>query len=361
MTDFSFRGVMCPKEEANAFCWGVTAAKAPLKRLYFKLPPLEKDEVRIKVLHTGLCHSDCFKIDEEWGKNCLFPLVPGHEIIAEIEKVGSTVTKFKPGDQVSFGVFRDCCGSCEFCRRGDDQLCSGCEYKFTYDPHLGGYSSHMHVKAGFVFHLPAKLDKKRAAPILCAGATVFSPLRRWCIPGARCGIIGIGGLGHMALQVASKMGMHVVAISSTAAKEAEARHFGAKEFISSKNEADMKRIMTTEKLDIILNTAFIPDVTNYMYAVKAGGCFIEVGLPEVSKPVLFNNLDLVCGQKIFTGSVVGSRKEVEDTLSFCEKFDIMPVVENYSWADFPKAYQHLHEGKARYRCVVDTADTFDNL
>eukprot|EP01022_Parablepharisma_sp_SALTPOND_P012055 TRINITY_DN153_c0_g2_i1.p4 TRINITY_DN153_c0_g2~~TRINITY_DN153_c0_g2_i1.p4 ORF type:complete len:424 (+),score=38.66 TRINITY_DN153_c0_g2_i1:12667-13938(+) len=361
MQDFSFRGVVCPKEEANAFCWGVTEAKGPLKRLYFKLPSLERDEVRIKVLHVGLCHSDCFKIDEEWGPNVLFPLVPGHEIVAEIEKVGSDVKKFKPGDLVAFGVFRDCCGACEFCKRGDDQLCSDCPYKLTYDPHLGGYSTHMHVKADFVYFLPPKLNKKSAAPILCAGATVFAPLKRRCIPGARCGIVGIGGLGHMAIQFANKMGMNVVAISTTAAKEAEAKHFGAKEFVCSKNEADMKRITTTEKLDLILNTAFIPDVTNYMYAVKAGGCFIQVALPEVSKPVLFNNLDLVVGQKMFTGSLVGSRKEVEDTLNFCEKFDVAPVVENYSWTDFPKAYERLHQNKARYRCVVDTADTFDNL
>ena len=122
----------------------------------------------------------------------------------------------------------------------------------------------------------------------------------------------------------------------------------------------MKRISTTEKLDLILNTAFVPDVTNYMYAVKAGGCFIQTALPEVTKPVLFNNLDLVVGQKIFTGSIVGSRTEVQDTLEFCSKFGVEPLVENYSWADFPKAYKKLYTGGARYRCVVDVAATYDN-
>eukprot|EP01022_Parablepharisma_sp_SALTPOND_P012050 TRINITY_DN153_c0_g1_i1.p1 TRINITY_DN153_c0_g1~~TRINITY_DN153_c0_g1_i1.p1 ORF type:complete len:420 (+),score=36.03 TRINITY_DN153_c0_g1_i1:90-1262(+) len=360
MTDFSFRGVVCPKEESNVSCWGVTEAKGDLKRLYFKLPSIQEDEVRLKILHAGLCHSDCFKVDEEWGKNVLFPLVPGHEIIAEVEKVGANVKNVKPGDHVGVGVFRDCCGCCELCRKGDDQLCGSTPYTWTYDPYLGGYSSHMQIKSSFVFPLPKGLDRSKAAPILCAGVTVFAPLKRWSRPGIRCGIIGIGGLGHMAIQFASKMGMEVVAISTTPAKEKEAKHFGAKEFVCSKNEADMKRISTTEKLDLILNTAFVPDVTNYMYALKAGGCFIQTAIPEVSKPVLFNNLDLVAGQKLFTGSLVGNRNEVQETLDFCEKFGVCPVVENYTWPDFPKAYKRLHEGGARYRCVVDVAATFDN-
>jgi D-arabinose 1-dehydrogenase-like Zn-dependent alcohol dehydrogenase len=361
MTDYSFRGVLSTKEESNTSCWGVTEAKGPFKRLYFKLPALAEDEVRIKVLHTGMCHSDCFKVDEMWGKNCLFPLVPGHEIIAEVEKVGSKVTKFKPGDAVGFGVFRDCCSSCEFCRKGDDQLCTSKPYTWTYDPHLGGYSSHMHVNPEFLFHLPKTLNKSKAAPILCAGVTVFAPLKRWGIPGARCGVVGMGGLGHMAIQIANKMGMEVVAISTSPDKEKEARHFGAKEFVCSKNEDDMKRIQKKEKLDIILNTAFIPNVTSYMYAVKQGGVFIQTALPDTAKTVIFDNFDAVVGQKVFTGSIVGSRTEVEQTLAFCDRFDVYPVCENYSWAEFPKAYNRLHDGLARYRCVVDTGATFDNL
>lgn len=361
MTDYSFRGVLCPKAESNVACWGVTKAKEELKRLYFKLPPIAEDEVRIKLLHAGMCHSDCFKIDEEWGPNTLFPLVPGHEIIAEVEKCGPKVTNFKPGEQVAFGVFRDCCGSCELCKRGDDQLCQGCPYKFTYDPHLGGYATHMQVKGSFLYHMPKTLPLAKAAPVLCAGVTVFAPLKRWGIPGARCGVIGVGGLGHMAVQIANKMGMKVVAISTSPAKEKEAKSFGAKEFVCSKNEEQMKYLMQKEKLDVIINTAYVQDITNYLYTLKAGGRFIQVGLPEVTKPLIFNALDLVCNQKILTGSVVGSRKEVEDTLDFCDKFECLPICENYSWAELPKAYKRLHDGLPRYRCVVDVASTFDNL
>eukprot|EP00830_Metopus_es_P021825 TRINITY_DN934_c0_g2_i2.p1 TRINITY_DN934_c0_g2~~TRINITY_DN934_c0_g2_i2.p1 ORF type:complete len:411 (-),score=67.01 TRINITY_DN934_c0_g2_i2:32-1225(-) len=359
--DYSFRGVVCPKEEANNCCWGATEKKGELKRMYFKLPAIQEDEVRFKVLHTGLCHSDCFKIDEEWGPNVLFPLVPGHEIVGEIEKVGPKVKNFKPGDIVSVGCFRDCCGSCEYCRQGNDQLCCDNPLKLTYDPFLGGYSTHMQVKASFVFHMPASIPLSKAAPIMCAGVTVFSPLKRWGTPGTRCGIIGIGGLGHMAIQIANKMGMNVVAISTTPAKEKEALLFGAKEFVCSKNEEQMKRIMTKEKLDLVLNTAYIHDITNYMYTVKAGGIFIQTAAPENDKPIIFNNLDLVANQKILTGTLVGSRTEVEQTLDFCDKFSIAPVVENYTWADFPKAYKRLHSAQARYRCVVDVASTFDKL
>ena len=319
MKDFSFRGVLCPKEEANAACWGVTEAKGPLKRLYFKLPDLKKDEVRIKVLHTGLCHSDCFKVNQEWGDNFVYPLIPGHEIIAEIDKVGAEVTKFKPGDQVAFGVFRQCCGMCKFCRQGDDQLCTNEPYKLTYDPYLGGYSNYMHVKSDFVFNMPPKLDKRAAAPILCAGATVYAPLKRWGSPGLRCGVVGIGGLGHMAIQIANKMGMEVIAISGSSYKEMEAKHFGAKEFVNSKNEAEMKRITSVDKLDLIINTAFVMDIRKYMDTINPGGCFVQVALPETKQNVIYNNADLVANQKILTGSDVGSMLSLHvilETLKF---------------------------------------------
>jgi uncharacterized zinc-type alcohol dehydrogenase-like protein len=329
--------------------------------MYFKLPALADDEVRLKILHAGMCHSDCFKCDELWGPNATFPLVPGHEIIAEVEKLGAKVTDLKVGDAVGVGCFRDCCGACEQCRKGDDQLCTDGKNRFTYDPHLGGYSTHMQIKSGFCFPLPKNLNKSKSAPLFCAGLTVFSPLKRWCIPGARCGVIGIGGLGHMAVQIASKMGMKVVAISTTPAKEKEAKMLGAREFVCSKNEEQMKYIQTKEKLDLLINTVYVPDITNYMYTVKPGGRFIQVGAPDISKPLIFNTMDLVCNQKILTGSLVGSRKETVECLDFCEKFECAPIVENYKWAETPKAYKRLHDGLPRYRCVIDVASIFDNL
>lgn len=358
--DFSFRGVLCSKDKSDVACWGVTEAKGPLQRLHFKLPPLHDDEVRIKVLYAGMCHTDCSMIDESWGPNAAHPLVPGHEIVAEIERVGAGIDKFKPGDQVCFGVIRDSCGKCELCRRGDDQLCNADMYKVTYDPYLGGYSTSMHVKASHVFRLPAGLPKEKAAPILCAGVTTFAPLRRWGTPGVRCGVIGIGGLGHMAIQFANKMGMHVVAISTSPTKEEEARKLGAREFVCSKVEEQMKHLMKSEPLDIIINTAFIHNITDYLYTLKAGGRFIQVGGPASSKPVVFNMLDLVCAQKSLSGSAAGSHTEVEQTLDFCDRFGVCPIVENYAWADLPKAYKRLQDGLPRYRCVIDVASTYDD-
>ena len=303
MEDFSFRGVLCSKEEADTCCWGATQAKAPLKRLYFKFPPMAKDEVRIRVKYVGLCHTDCFKIDEQWGPNFTFPLVPGHEVIAEIAEIGSSVTKFKPGDQVAYGVFRDCCGYCSFCRKGDDQLCVNTPYKFSYDPHLGGYSTIMQVKESFVFPMPPLLDKSRAAPILCAGATVYAPLKRWSRIGGRCAVVGIGELGNMAIQIANKMGMSVVAISRGSKKEAEAKALGAKEFVNSENEAEMKKLSTTERVDLMINTAFTTDVRKYMDAINPGGCFVQVAVPSIDKQVIYNNLDLVRIKRLWLGLI----------------------------------------------------------
>lgn len=359
MENFDFRGVQCPKEEADTACWGVTKPKGNLERLYFKFPKLGDNQVRLKMLHAGICHSDSFKVDEGWCKGATFPLVPGHEIVAEVEKVGDKVTDRKPGDLVGVGVFRDCCGQCFGCKSGNEQLCMNCPCKDTYDPHIGGYSTHIQIRADFTFPIPKNLDKKKAAPVMCAGTTVFSPLKRWGTPGARCGIVGIGGLGHMAVQIANKMGMHVVAISTSPDKEADAKKFGAREFVCSKNEGDMKRLWTSERLDLILNTSFVHNVTNYVNCLNPTGCFIQVGIPEISESIKFSHTDLIWGQKIFTGSLVGCRREVQETLKFCSEYEIMPTVESHGWAEFPKAFQKMCESKARYRCVVDVADTFD--
>ncbi len=358
---YPFRGIACTKEEATTFCWGVTEPKGALKRLYFKLPPLLDNEVRVKVLYVGLCHSDCSRTDGEMGKNYTYPLVPGHEIVAGIEKLGALVKGLAVGDIVALGPFRDCCGVCEFCTKGKDHLCEDVPYKSTFDPYIGGFSTHMNVNSKFLFSLPEKIPIARAAPILCAGVSVFAPLKRWGAPGLRCGIVGIGGLGHLAIQFASKMGMEVVAISSSAAKEKDTLHFGAREFVWSKNEAAMKKLIAKSKLDLAINTSYLHNLTEYVAAVKPGGCFVQTAAPDVSKPVYFSNLDLVAGEKVFAGSLAGSRKSVMETLEFCQNFEVYPVVETFTWAEFPKAFEILREGASHYRCVVDVAGTFDGL
>jgi len=361
MKDYSFRGTPCSKEESNCSCWGVTEAKGPLKRLYFKLPVLLDDEVRLKVLYVGLCHTDASKVDEEVGKNFVYPFVPGHEVIAKIEVAGPMVKSYKPGDIVGYGPFRSCCGMCEFCSSGKDHLCEMMEYKATADPYVGGYATHMHVNYKFLFKIPEKLPLARAAPLLCAGISVFAPLKKWGKPGYRIGIIGMGGLGHLAIQYAAKMGMDVVVISTTLAKEKDALNLGAREFISSKSELAIKKLTTTDKCDIVFNTSYTHDLTVYFAAVKPGGVFIQTAVPTAGKPIQFSNLDLVASEKILAGSNAGSRPKMEETLKFSEDFEVYPIVTMYSWAEFPKAYKIMHDGQAKYRCVVDVAGTFDNL
>lgn len=360
MKDYSFRGVPVEKEKADNFCWGFTEPKSDPKRLYFKMPPLMDNEVRIKILYSGLCHTDYHREMEAWKPVKTFPFVPGHEIIGEIEKTGTKTKLFSKGDIVAVGPFRDCCGLCEYCLHGEDQLCTEAPYKQIFDPYIGGFSTHLHIREDFVFPLPKELDPSKSAPILCAGLTVFAPLKKYVIPGARCGIVGIGGLGHMAIQMANKMGMHVVAISKTPDKETETKALGAKEFFVSSNEDHMKRLMKKEKCDIILNTAYIHDLTQFVMAVKPGGCFINCALTESNEPVVYDMTDLVEHQKTFVGTLAGSRNDVKHTLDFCAKHQILPQAENFEWKDFPKAYAKLADVKTRFRCIIDVAKTFDN-
>ena len=357
--DYSFRGILCKKEESELRCWGSEKDKGPLTRLYFKFPPLAKDEVRIKITHTGLCHSDCFKMDAAWGPNFCYPLVPGHEIVGIVEKVGAEATKYKIGDKVCFGVFRNCCGKCDYCMKGDDQLCENYPFKFTYDPYLGGYSDQIQVKESFTFPLPKKLDEKCIAPILCAGATCYCPLKRHCVPGGKCGVVGIGGLGHMALQYAHKMGMKVYCCSTSKDKEPLAKKLGADEFIITSDPEQVKR-MSKEKFDVVINTAFLDDISPYVSSLRQGtGVLIQVSLPNVDAPVKFSNMGLVVGQQKIVGSMVGSRTEVQDCLNFSDQFNVQPITEHYTWANFPKAYEKLHNGKPIFRCVVDVSESFD--
>eukprot|EP01022_Parablepharisma_sp_SALTPOND_P014767 TRINITY_DN2042_c0_g1_i1.p1 TRINITY_DN2042_c0_g1~~TRINITY_DN2042_c0_g1_i1.p1 ORF type:complete len:413 (+),score=38.87 TRINITY_DN2042_c0_g1_i1:50-1240(+) len=358
--EFEFRGVQCSKEEANVACWGFMKAKDNIKRLYFKLPELGEKEVRIKVLFTGLCHTDYHTVQEAYGPITVYPIVPGHEVVGQIEKTGAKAKNFKVGDIVGVGPFRDNCGKCENCMKGEDQLCTENPYKETYDPYLGGFSTHLHIKEDYVFLLPKELDPSKAAPLLCAGVTTFTPLKAWGKAGMKCGVIGIGGLGHIAIQIANKMGMHVVGISRAADKEADCICFGAKEFVHSKNKEQIKAITEKPVFDIMLNTAYTHDLRPYMEAVKPGGVFIQAGIAEESEPLLINNTTMALHKITLAATLVGSKLDTIKALDFFSFHGILPKVEMYSWAEFPKAYEKMSEGKARYRGVVAVADTFDN-
>ena len=355
---FDFRGVVCEKEKSDCHCWGFEEEGSEIKRLDFKLPELEKNEIRMKVTNVGLCQSDVMMAEGAWMSNCYWPLVPGHEMCGIVEKVGSKVKGYKVGEKVMFGVLRECCGACEYCLDGKDNCCVEAAFKPTYDPYLGGYSTYFQAKSEFFYHMNPELDAQRAPPLLCAGVTVFAPLQRHIVPQGVCGVVGIGGLGHMAIQYANKMGMKVIAISTTSDKEREAMELGAHQFVCSTEGEQMKGIKNY--CDIVVNTCLAHDITSYLYTLKSGGTFIQVAVPQVLEGLLFDSHDLIIKHKTIAGGIVGSRREVQQMLDFSAFHNIQPIVQNYSWNDFPKAYDTIKNGKPRFRCVVDIADTFTN-
>ena len=350
--EFEFRGILCRKEEADTHCWGFAKNGGPLTEFEFKLPPLGKNELRTKITNIGLSHRDFMMGNEWWGPPKIYPLIPGQEICGIVEKMGDDVKGFKIGDKVLFGSNRQCCYQCERCLSGCTNCCSGVTYKNTCDPYLGGYSTYLHAPADFHFHLNPQLDARSAAPLMGAGIAVFAPLLEWCVQPGVCGVVGLGGLGHLAIQYAKKMGMKVVCISSNPEKELEAKELGASEFVCSKKEEEMKRL-GKEGCDLICNTTFAHDISPYITLLKSKGTIIQLGSPHFKSPLKLNYLDLVVTQKNLVGAATGSLNQIRQMLDFSAFHHIQPIVENYSSDHFAKAYEKVTKGKPKYRCVVD--------
>ncbi|CAG9322725.1 unnamed protein product [Blepharisma stoltei] len=260
---------------------GTTVSPLP-----FRHPALLDNEVRINVTHAGCCHTDIFMSTQAWFPGGCFPLVPGHEIVGVVDKVGEKVSKFQPGDKVGFGTIRDCCeeyDSCLQCRTGFDNLCP--KKVTTYDPHFGGYATSFQAKGSFFFKLDESFPGE-AAPMFCAGLTVFAPLHRDVVSGMRVGVIGIGGLGHLAIKFANSMGTEVTAISTSNNKQADAREFGAHHFINLRDEAQMKNAMGS--LDYIINTATSYDITQCCSLLRPRGVLHLCGAPSSNENLNFN-------------------------------------------------------------------------
>lgn len=311
------------------------------------------DEVAVKVTHCGICHSDIHKIDSDWPTPSTYPLVAGHEVIGEVKAVGPNVRNFKVGDRVGMGPQRLSCLKCEHCNKGDENVCP----KFTdlYDPAFGGYSEHVVCDARWVFHIPAELPSEVAAPLLCAGVTVYAPLDHWRLPkGASVAVAGIGGLGHLGLQYAKAMGYEVTALSTSPEKEAEAKSFGADHFV---NLNDQKQVDAAERrFDMILNTSSgTIDLTPLAAMVKGDGRLVLMGLPKEKSTI--HAMKVVSGRKSISGSGIGSTRQTRDMLEFSAKHNIRPQIEvvDVKWGDaapFNQAIKKVRENKARYRMVV---------
>ncbi|MEC7839390.1 MAG: NAD(P)-dependent alcohol dehydrogenase [Chlamydiota bacterium] len=317
------------------------------------------NDVELEILYCGICHSDLHAVKNEWG-NTTYPIVPGHEIVGRISKVGQDVTKFKVGDLAAVGCIVDSCRECNYCTESDEQFCeNGWTLVFNApDPNLGGqtyggFSESIVVDENYVVHVPKKLDLPSAAPILCAGITVYSPLKHWEVgPGKKVGIIGMGGLGHMAIKIAKAMGAHVVVFTHSASKAEDARSFGADEVVVSTDKDQMEK---QGKLDVILDT--VPakhDVNAFLNILKVDGALVLVGLPEEPLPV--QAFSLVTGRKSFSGSNIGGIAETQEVLNFCAEHNISADIELIAVKQINEAFERLQSGDVKYRFVVDMKD-----
>ena len=310
--------------------------------------PLGDEQVEIAVSHCGICHSDLSMLDNEWGMT-QYPFVPGHEAVGTVRAVGSHVTTVKPGDRVGLGWYSKSCMHCRQCMGGDHNLCLTAEA--TIIGRHGAFGNTVRSHWAWATPLPAGLDPAKAGPLFCGGITVFNPLVQFDIrPTQRVGVVGIGGLGHLAVQFANKWGCEVVAFSSSAGKSDEAKKLGAHHVVNSKDDAAMAKLAGT--LDLIIVTVNVPlNWPTYINALAPKGRLHFVG--AVGAPVPVAVFPMIMGQKSLSGSPLGSPATTADMLAFCARHGIAPVTETFPMTKVNDAIVHLRAGKARYRIVLE--------
>lgn len=339
--------------------YGAQSPGAPLEPMEVERRELRPHDVLIDIKFSGICHSDIHQARAEWGR-ANFPMVPGHEIAGVISAVGSAVTKFKVGDHAGVGCFVDTCRECDNCQNGLDQYCSG-HIAFTYNSHeadlttptYGGYAQSIVVDEKYTLRIPEKLRLDVAAPLLCAGITLYSPLRHWKVaPGMRVGIVGLGGLGHMGVKLARALGAEVTLISHSEHKKGDALALGADHFLLSSDRDQMKAAI--KSLDLIINTVSVPlDIDSYLALLKSSGTMVMVGLPD--KPLSINAFSLVSERRALAGSSIGSIEETQEMLEFCAEHGLGSDIEVIGADEINAAYERVINSDVRYRFVIDTS------
>ena len=345
--------------------FATSAVDKPLEYYEFERREPNANDVELEVQYCGVCHSDIHTARGDWGE-VTYPCIPGHEIAGIVTRVGKSVTKFKPGDRVGVGCMVNSCGECEACKQGFENSCFK-ETIWTYsskDPidgtdTKGGYSTIMVAPEHFVLPLPESLDMAHAAPLLCAGITTFSPLRHWNVgPGMKVGIIGLGGLGHMAVKYAKAMGADVWVISSSAGKTEVAKSYGATDLIVSTSQQDMEKAAHT--FDFLLDT--IPkahDLSPYLKLLNLHGTICLVG-PIEPMPG-FHSRDVIGGQKSIAGSGIGGIRETQEMLTYSAKHNILPEIEIINIQDINKAWDSLTHKQMAKRYVIDMKKSFPSV
>ena len=334
-------------------------AKTPLASWKFQRREVEAHDIQLDILYCGVCHSDLHQIRNEWGGS-IFPMVPGHEIIGRVSKVGKSVKKFKTGDLAGVGCLVDSCRECENCQHGLQQYCTGGP-SFTYNSMeqdrktitYGGYSNLVVVNEDFVLHISEKLPIKGVAPLLCAGITTYSPLRHWKVgKGHKVGILGLGGLGHMAVKFAASFGAEVTMLSTSPSKENDAKKLGAHKFVLTSNTESLKSVKGY--FDFIIDTVSAPhDYNLYLSLLKTDGIQICVGVPPT--PAQINGFSLLGGRKSLAGSSIGGLPETQEMLDYCAEHNITSDVEVINIKDINSAYVRMLKGDVHYRFVIDMA------
>ena len=335
-------------------------AKSPLKAHAIERRAPGDRDVAIDITYCGVCHSDIHFARGEWF-GIDYPIVPGHEIVGTVTATGKDVTRFKVGDTVGVGCLVDSCRTCPSCKDGLEQYCTG-GFTMTYgsaDPHLGGhthggYSAAIVVDQDFVLRIPANLDPAGAAPLLCAGITTYSPLRHWGVgPDTTVGVVGLGGLGHMAVQLANAMGARVTVFSTSPGKAQAARDLGASDTVISTDDEAMKQ--AAGSLDLIINTVSVPhDLNRYVDTLRRDGVMCLVGVPPEDHPSP-SVMPLVFGRKSIAGSLIGGLSETQEMLDFCGEHGITAHIEQIRMQEINNGWDRMLKGDVKYRFVIDMA------
>ena len=334
-------------------------AQTPLAPFNFERRDVGEHDVQIEILYCGVCHSDIHQARSEWGP-AIYPLVPGHEIVGRVTQVGSAVTKFKAGELAGVGCFVDSCRECANCKAGIEQYCevgmNGTYNGYERDgktPTYGGYSTHIVVDENYTLHVSDKLPLSGVAPLLCAGITTYSPLRYVGVKkGDKVAVLGLGGLGHMAVKFAASFGAEVTMLSGSPSKEADAKKLGAHHFALTSDQETMKKLANS--FDYILNTVSAPhDYGTYLNLLRTNGTMIVVGVPsEASEVPAFN---LIGKRRSIIGSLIGGIAETQEMLDYCAEHNIVSDVEVIDIADINHAYDRMLKSDVKYRFVIDIA------
>ena len=347
----------------NVRGYAAQSAKDALAPFRFERREPRPDDVTIEILYCGVCHSDLHTARNDWAGwfPTTYPVVPGHEIIGRVISVGKDVKRFKTGDAVGVGCMVDSCQKCTACEQGDEQYCSEIA-TFTYNhvdrrdklPTYGGYSEKIVVANKFVLKIPDGLDLKGAAPLLCAGITTWSPLRHWKAgKGSKVAVVGLGGLGHMALKFAHAMGSDVTLITRSAGKAQDARRLGAHNLVLSTDPGQMTAVQ--RRFDLIIDTVpYVHDINQYLPTLTINGTLVLLGYVGDLAPLL-STVPLVMGRRSVAGSVIGGIAETQEMLNFCGKHGITSDIEVIKIQDINTAYERMLKSDVKYRFVIDMA------